>query len=137
MFKKWKERRKIKKNALQFTDKINRLGDLFKSYGFDVIYRGRIFNRGDNFYLRLQGDNVLELITKLGKSLNSVEDFYKLRGDFKQVLKVWKQKKPEEVLINVNWKYEYDGYSLRAKLSELDADIRYMEQIIYKKGEIE
>ena len=135
MFKKWKESRKIKKSALQFTDKIDRLGDLFRSYGFEVSYCSRIWKVKDNFFLRLKGDNVLELVSKLGKDLNDDENFYKLNGTFKQAITVWKQKKPEEIIVSIDWKYEYSGYSLSCKLRELDADIRYMEQIIYKKGE--
>ena len=136
MFRKFKDKREIKKNALQFTDKIDRLGDLFKSYGFDIIYRNRIWKPNHNFFLRLQGDNVLELIGKLGKDLYDIEGFYQLHGKFKQEIKIWNQTKAEEIRIDIKWKYDYNGYSLKDKLNILDVDIRRMEQIIYKKEEV-
>ena len=135
MFRKWKEKRKIRKNALQFADKIERLGSLFKSYGFDVHYCSRIWGIKDNFYLRLKGDNVLELVKKLGKDLNYDYDFYKLEGKFKETITVYKSNKATEVSVSEDWKYAYSGYDLKTKLRNLDTDIRYMEKVIYKELE--
>jgi len=134
---KFKEKRRIKNEALKFQDKINRLGDLFKMYGFDVQFRGSLYTNSNykQFYLRFADDSseaTIELIKALSKDLNELEEQYTgFNGKFIQEIVLNKLNKNHTDFYR--WTYSYKGYSLSGKLRELNIDIRAMEKIIFKK----
>ena len=132
-----KKIKKIKKDALRFQDKINRLGDLFKMYGFDVQYRGSLglHNKNLQFYLRFADDaseTTIKLIKKLSVDLNKTENYLGLKGKFIQ--EIWLKRDNKGVVDFYRWSYTYDeGYGLSNKLLMLNVDISAMEKIIFKK----
>ena len=135
MFRKIKEKRKIKKEALKFQDKINRLGYLFKTYGFDVQYKGSLYINSKNrqFYLRFKDDSsgeTVSLIKELSKELNTIEEYYYgLQGKFFQ--EVILNKNDKKKIDYFRWTYSYNCHNLTSKLRTLNSDINNMERIVF------